>query len=405
MNEPGISYNKLSIAVRIPMKDRYIIHVDMDAFFAAIEERDRPELKGKPVVVGADPKGGKGRGVVSTCSYAARKYGIHSAMPISIAYKKCPKCIFLPVDFEKYNRVAAQIVEILGSFSPELEQVSVDEAFLDISGTYKLFGTPYETCLKIKERIKKETGLTASIGLAPNKMTAKIASGLKKPDGLVEVKKEDLVSFLEPLDAGLIWGVGPKTKEELNRMGINTIGDLAKRSEDELTGLFGKNGGWFWEVSHGIDESEVVTERETKSISNESTFDEDTTDRRLIEKELAALSELVADRLREEKIKARTIILKIRLEGFRTYTRSTTLQEPTNFTEDMIRAIQKLYEDFEIKEAKVRLVGVRASNLSLADEPDLFRAKPNTRTESLHKAIDKIKSRFGKSSISRASSK
>lgn len=387
------------------MKNRYIIHVDMDAFFAAIEERDRPELKGKPIVVGADPKGGKGRGVVSACSYAARKYGVHSAMPISSAYKICPECIFLPVDFEKYNRVSSKIVEILGNFSPELEQVSVDEAFLDITGTYKLFGTPRQTCLKIKERIKNQTGLTASIGLAPNKMAAKIASGLEKPDGLVEVKKEDLISFLCPLDVGLIWGVGPKTKWELNRMGINTIGDLAERSEDELISLFGKNGGWFWEVSHGIDESEVVTEHETKSISNESTFDEDTADRRLIEKELAALSELVADRLREGKIKARTVTLKIRLEGFHTYTRSTTLQEPTNFTEDMIRAVQKLYEDFEIKKIKVRLVGVRASNLSKTFEPDLFRANPSAKTEALHNAIDRIKIRFGKSSISRASSK
>jgi len=377
----------------------------MDAFFASIEERDRPELKGRPIVVGADPKGGKGRGVVSACSYAAREYGIHSAMPISIAYKICPECIFLPVDFEKYNSVSSKIVEILGSFSPELEQVSVDEAFLDITGTYKLFGTPHETCLKIKERIKKETGLTASIGLAPNKMAAKIASGLKKPDGLVEVEKEDLISFLGPLDVGLIWGVGSKTKEELNRLGINTIGDIAKRSKDELISLFGKNGEWFWEVSHGIDESEVVTEREAKSISNESTFDEDIADRRLIEKELAALSELVADRLREEKIKARTITLKIRLEGFRTYTRSTTLQEPMNFTEDMLKAVQKLYEDFEIKKIKVRLVGVRASNLSKAFEPDLFRAKPSAKTEALHEAIDRIKVRFGKSSISRASSK
>lgn len=384
---------------------RCIIHVDMDAFFASIEERDRPELKGKPIVVGADPKGGKGRGVVSACSYAARKYGIHSAMPISVAYKICPECIFLPVDFEKYNSVSSKIVEILGSFSPKLEQVSVDEAFLDITGTHKLFGTPHETCLKIKERIKKETGLTASIGLAPNKMAAKIASGLKKPDGLVEVNKEALVSFLKPLDVGLIWGIGPKTKEELNRIGINTIGDLAGRSKDELINLFGKNGEWFWEVSQGIDEGEVVTGHETKSISNESTFDEDTADRRLIEKEIAALSELVADRLREGKITARTITLKIRLEGFRTYTRSATLQEPTNFIEDIIRAVQKLYEDFEIKKTKVRLVGVRASNLAKDFEPDLFRTRPSAKIEALHEAIDRIKTRFGRSSISRASSK
>jgi nucleotidyltransferase/DNA polymerase involved in DNA repair len=296
-------------------------------------------------------------------------------------------------------------MRILDSFSPTLEQVSVDEAFLDITGTYKLFGTPRDTCLKVKERIKRETGLTASIGLAPNKMTAKIASGLKKPDGLVEVVKEDLMIFLEPLDVGLIWGVGAKTKEVLSKMGINTIGDLASRSKDSLIGLFGKNGIWFWEVSHGIDESEVVAEREAKSVSNEFTFEEDTADQRLVEKELAALSELVADRLREDKIKARTITLKIRLEGFQTYTRSTTLPEPTNFTEDLIKTIQKLYRDFETKERKVRLVGVRASNLSSAGESDLFQVKPSAKIESLHKAIDKIKARFGKGSISRASSK
>jgi len=298
-----------------------------------------------------------------------------------------------------------RIFDILNGFSPAVEQVSIDEAFLDITGTYKIFGGPYETCLKIKERIKKETGLTASIGLAPNKMAAKIASGLKKPDGLVEVRKEDLVSFLQPLDVGLIWGVGPKTKEALNRMGVYTIGDLAAREEDELARLFGKNGLWFWEVAHGIDDSEVIAERETKSIGNETTFENDTGDTKQVERELAALSELVSDRLREGKTKARTITLKIRLKGFETYTRSSTLQGPTNFTEDIIRVIKELYDNFEIKHRKVRLVGVRASNLTSADERDLFQAKDDAKKESIYEAIDKIKGRFGKNSISRASSR
>ena len=390
-------------AIIFYMKDRYIVHVDMDAFFAAIEERDNPELKGKPIVIGADPKGGKGRGVVSTCSYAARKFGIHSAMPISIAYKKCPDCVFLGVDMEKYSRVSQQIFDALSYFSPDIESVSVDEAFLDITGTYKRFGTPRDACVAIKRSIKKETGLIASVGLAPNKMAAKIASGLEKPDGLVEVKKEKLLEFLHPLDVSLIWGVGKKSKDVLNSIGIYTIGDIAEREKDALVRAFRKNGEWFWEMSQGIDESEIVTEREAKSISNETTFETDTADTRSIERELVSLSEQVSDRLRQDGIRARTITLKIRLEGFKTYTRSVTLDTSTNFPENIISASKKLYEDFEIKNKKMRLVGVRASNLSGAGERELFEEKGGVKKESLHKAVDKIKERFGRHSIHRAS--
>lgn len=377
----------------------------MDAFFAAVEQRDNPQYRGKPVVIGADPKAGKGRGVVSTCSYEAREFGIHSAMPISIAFRKCPGAIFLPVDMDKYSRVSDEIFTILKSFSPLIEPVSIDEAFLDISDTYRIFGSPLDTCIAIKERVKKETGLTASVGLAPTKMAAKIASGLKKPDGLVEVKKEKLLDFLRPLEVDKLWGVGPKTKAELNRMNIFTIGDLEKLSKDELAGIFGKNGIWFWEMARGIDDSPVITEHEVKSISNETTFEKDTRDKKIIEGELSWLCEQVAGRLRKENFKCRTITLKIRLEGFKTYTRAATIAAPANFPETLIRAIRKLYEDFEIKDKKVRLVGVRASGLSPADEPELFGDKNAYKKEDMHKAVDKIRQKFGEESILRASSK
>lgn len=386
-------------------KNRYIVHVDMDAFFASIEQKDNPRYRGEPVIVGADPKAGKGRGVVSTCSYEARRFGIHSAMPISIAYRKCPSAIFLPVDMEKYSRVSEQIFNILKEFSPLVEEASIDEAFLDISETYKLFGIPYDTCVAIKERIKKVTGLTASIGLAPTKMAAKIASGLNKPDGLVEVKKEKLLEFLRPLDVDKIWGVGKKTKAVLNEMGIRRIGDLAKRSKKELLSAFGKSGEWFWEMAQGIDEGEVETSREVKSVSNEITFEKDTWDKNLIRSEFAWLSEEVSGRLREANLKCQTVTLKIRLQGFKTYTRSITIAEPTNFSEVLISKIRQLYEGFEIKEQKVRLIGVRASKLSCADEKDLFRSNQDTRREKVHKAVEKIRQKFGCASIYRASSK
>ncbi|MDP1853931.1 MAG: DNA polymerase IV [Candidatus Omnitrophota bacterium] len=383
-------------------KERLIVHVDMDAFFASVEERDNPAYQGKPVVVGADPKKGKGRGVVSTCSYEARKFGIHSAMPISIAYRKCPQAIFLQGNYEKYTRVSGEIISILKNFSPLVEQVSIDEAFLDISATYKLFGTPYEVCVAIKNRIKKETGLACSIGLAPTKMSAKIASGLRKPDGLVEVKAEKLIDFLLPLDVEVLWGIGQKTKTILNQMGIYTIRDLSVRSKEELISLFGKNGAWFWDLSRGIDQSEVISEHTVKSISNEATFEKDIRDKIIIEKELALLCELVSDRLRKEGFKSRTITLKIRLEGFQTYTRAVTLPEPTNFSEDLIREIKRLFENFKTNNKRVRLVGVRASNLSIRDEESLFKDENKEKKEDVHRAIDKIREKFGRSSILRA---
>ena len=387
-------------------KKKFIVHVDMDAFFAAVEQRDNPTLCGKPVIVGADPKRGKGRGVVSTCSYEARRFGIHSAMPISIAYQKCPRAVFLRPDMERYSRVSRQIYNILYNFTPEIEPVSIDEAFLDISGTYHLFGTPRQTCSLIKSKIKDRTHLTASIGLASTKMAAKIASDLGKPDGFVEVAQEGLLDFLRPLDVGRIWGLGEKTKAILNEMGIKTIGDLARMDVRKLVYRFGKNGAHLWQLANGIDDGAVQTKTEAKSISNEITFDKDTSDKDTIEGALASLCEKVSDRLREASLKGRTATLKIRLEGFCTYTRDVTMNEATNFADVLYKQVKHTYENFDTKDKKVRLIGVKVSNLlSSTCEDSLFSEYSDKKKEDVHKAIDKIKRKFGGDSIHRAGSR
>ena len=385
---------------------RFIIHVDMDAFFAAIEQRDNPALQGKPVVVGAAPKGGKGRGVVATCSYEARKFGIHSAMPISIAYQKCPQAVFLPPDMDKYSTVSRQIFEILYDFTPDVEPLGIDEAFLDITSTYRLFGTPYQTCLLIKKRIKEETGLTASVGLAPTKMAAKIASDLKKPNGMVKVLPDRLLDFLWPLDAGRIWGLGKKGKDALNAAGIKTIGQLAKMDVRRLAQLFGNNAPHLLQLANGIDTRPVEPERETKSVSNEITFDTDTADNAQTLSALSLLCEKVSGRLRNYNLKCTTITLKIRLQGFETYTRAITIGESTYLFEIIYREIKRLYELFDRRNKKVRLVGVKASNLLPIDsQVSLFSNKSDAKREALNKALDRIKSKFGDDAICRATSR
>jgi len=377
----------------------------MDAFFAAIEQRNNPEIKGKPVVVGADPKQGEGRGVVSTCSYEARKFGIHSAMPISTAYRRCPQAIFLPVDMEKYRVVSCEVYKILYKFTPKIEPVGIDEAFLDISNSWHLFKSPLKTCILIKEKIKEELNLIASIGLGPNKMVAKIASDLEKPDGLVEVIDEELLSFLWPLDIGRIWGLGKKSKDVFNNMGIKTIGDLARTKIEIIKDTFGKNGEYFWYLANGIDEGEVEANEEVKSISNEVTFEQDTSDSDKIKGALVALCEKVSLRLRKEGLKGKTITLKIRLKGFNTYTRSKTLVKATNFVDDIYEVTEEALIEFLSKNKKIRLIGVKVSNLISAEEKDfLFIDDAEIKKERAHQAIDRIKSKFGDQAIYRAGS-
>jgi nucleotidyltransferase/DNA polymerase involved in DNA repair len=378
----------------------------MDAFFASIEQRDHPSYRNKPVIVGANPQGGAGRGVVATCSYEARVFGIHSAMPISLAYQKCPQGIFLPVDLEKYENESRRIHEILYSFTPQIEPISIDEAFCDITKSYHLFGTPRAVSELIKCRIKKETGLTASVGCAPTKMAAKIASDLRKPDGLVIVEKKELPAFLWPLDISHINGLGKKTAALLYAKGIRTIGDIAQQDCGAMVSLLGKSGAYFWELSRGIDNSEVASADEIKSVSNETTFEHDINDHNTISSTLMLLCEKVSRRLREGHIKGKTITLKVRLADFKTYTRAITRTAPTNFADVIFKEIHTLWITFEYKYARIRLLGVKASQLRPADaHDDLFSAAVDGKREKIHEVIDQIQTRFGDDAIGRATGK
>jgi DNA polymerase-4 len=339
---------------------RRILHVDMDAFFASVEEGRRPELRGKPVIIGGsgDPSQ---RGVVSTASYEARKYGIHSAMPLMKAYRLCPHAVFLPVDYQEYSRVSHIIKEILAEFSPVMEDVGIDEAFLDISDLEK---SSEQIAYEIKEKIKSKTGLTCSIGIATNKLLAKIASDLQKPDGLTIITEGDLEARIWPLPVRKLWGVGPKTEGYLKELKILTIGDLAAASGDYLIEQFGKSyGQYLYEASHGIDDSPLATQWEPKSSSRETTFQSDTENWQTIAKALAEQVRDVADDLKKRGYTCRNVTVKIRFSDFQTQTRARTLPEPTDNIETLRREAFCCLSKFELKK-KVRLVGFRAGRLS-----------------------------------------
>lgn len=378
--------------------------MDMDAFYASIEQRDDPSLKDKPVIVGADPKKGAGRGVVSACSYEARRFGIHSAMPISIAYRRCPQAVFLPVDMPKYVRESRRVFEILNRFTPLIEPLSIDEAFLDITNSHHLFGTPEETCRKIKLAIQQETGLTASVGLAPNKHTAKIASDMAKPDGFLRVRQEDLLEFLHPLPVERIWGVGEKTKQAFKAIGIQTVGDLARQDLRDILHRFGEHGEHAWRLANGIDPREVRVQPGIKSIGHEHTFDVDETMPDKILDVLMSLCERVSRRLRKAGLKGRTITFKVRFADFKTHTRSITIQRPTNFADEIFALAAQKAKDFELGTQPVRLIGVQVSGLEKSSlQPSLFdQSLPEEhRKERLHRALDEIKDRFGEKAIKR----
>ncbi len=386
------------------MRCRYIAHVDMDAFFAAIEQRDNKSLSSKPVIIGADPKAGKGRGVVSTCSYEARKFGIKSAMPISYAYRLCPEGVYLRPNMKKYLTVSESIYDIFHHFTPSVEMVSVDEAFLDVTASCHIFGGPRSTCRAIKNKIKQDTGLSCSIGLAPNKLAAKIASDLKKPNGFVEVLEGEVGRFLEPLPVEKMWGIGKRGKKMLNDIGVNTIGDIAKSDSYTLYKYFGKNGLYFLELAKGIDQRPVEPIEEIKSMSNEVTFENDSFDRAKVLSCLLGLSEKVSRRLREEGLKAKTMTLKIRLSGFRTHTFSKTITTATNFSDCIYAIAKSLFLGFYSGSKGVRLVGLKASRLLASEIKDtLFNDSVQIKKrERIHKAIDSINKKFGDKTIHRA---
>jgi DNA polymerase-4 len=346
---------------------RRLLHIDMDAFFSAVEEKRHPELAGKPVVVGGEGDPTK-RGVVSTASYEARKFGIHSAMPLRTAHKLCPDAIFLPVDYEEYSRVSEEVKAILSAFSPIMEDVGIDEAFLDISSIDR----PSEEIAKeIKKRIKEETGLACSIGIAPNKLLAKMASDMQKPDGLIIIAEDDIQGRIWPLSVRKLWGVGPKTEAYLKEMGIQTVGDLASLSLDRLVEEFGQSyGSYLYEASRGIDESPLVTHWEPKSISRETTFQRDVDNWQVIAKTLAELTKEVVINMKEEGYQGRTVTLKIRFNDFKTYTRAKSLNKHTDLEEEIRRAAFDCLGRLELKK-KVRLIGVRVSNLKKSSPPSL----------------------------------
>jgi DNA polymerase IV len=332
--------------------------MDMDAFFAAVEEKRHPELKGKPIVIGGSGDPTK-RGVVSTASYEARKYGIHSALPLRTAYNLCPKAVFLPVDYDEYSRVSRIIKHALKEISPIMEDVGIDEAFLDISEIDK---PSEEIAQAIKKRIMEETGLTCSIGIASNKLLAKIASDMQKPDGLTIITGRDIEERIWPLPVRKLWGVGPKTEASLKNIGINTIGDLALIPIDSLVENYGESyGHYLYEASRGIDESSLVTHWEPKSVSRETTFQTDTNNWQTIAKTIAALAEEVVDDIKQKGYKGRTVTLKVRFSDFKTYTRSKTLDESTDSIDDIRRAAFDCLKRVELK-MKVRLIGIRITH-------------------------------------------
>jgi len=331
----------------------------MDAFFAAVELKRHPELIGKPLVIGGSGDPGQ-RGVASTASYEARKFGIHSAMPLKTAYNLCPHAVFLPVDYEAYSRESQRIKDILRRFTPIMEDVGIDEAFLDISGIDK---PSEEIAQEIKGQIKKETGLTCSIGIAPNKLIAKIASDMEKPDGITIILQNDIESILHPLPVRKLWGIGPKTESALNEIGVETIGALASLSLDILVDRFGPSyGTYLYHASRGIDNSPLITHWEPKSISRETTFQKDISNWQFIARNLAELTRDVVTDMKENGFKARTFSVKIRFSDFETLTRSQTIHEPTDSEEDIRKATFTCLKRIELKK-KVRLIGVRASHL------------------------------------------
>ena len=343
------------------------MHIDMDAFYSSVEQRENPSLEGKPVIVGADPKGGKGRGVVAGCSYEARKFGVHSAQPISLAYRLCPNGVYLRPNFTLYEQASEQVMSLLRQFSERLEQISIDEAFMDVTGKVPGFDEAAALATKIKQEIKEKTQLTCSVGVAPNKSVAKIASDFKKPDGLTIVPPERLREFLAPLPVGKISGIGKKSSEVLKKMGINSIGELAATHPSKLIDVFSKYGTRLWQVANGIDEDEVVTSYPIKSISSETTFEEDVSDKEKIMKAFASLIDDVHSRVLSQKMLFRTVGIKVRLEDFTTFTRARTHSRYTNDKTVMDEYVKRLFAEFETSQKKIRLVGVRVANMRQMD--------------------------------------
>jgi len=340
----------------------------MDHFFTAVEEREHPEYKGKPVIVGANPKEGKGRGVVSTCNYEARRFKIRSGMPISKAWKLCPEAVYLPVNYELYVKVSNEIMSMLRAYADKFEQWGIDEAFLDVSSKVKDYIEAEALAKQIKREIYEREKLTCSIGIGPNKLVAKIASDFQKPDGLTMVKEDEVEKFLASLPVRKLLWVGRKTEEKLKALGIKTIGDLARYDPSVLAETFGVVGTQLYLMAHGIDKSEVEEKGEIKSISRERTFEEDTSDFNLILNALDKLSEEVCNDVLRQNLYFKTVTVKVRYENFETHTHSKTLPIITNRLQDLKKTAEELIQDYLTLDRKMRLIGLRVSNFASTEK-------------------------------------
>lgn len=375
---------------------KWIIHVDMDAFFASVEQRDNPEFQGKPVIVG----GLSGRGVVSTASYEARKYGVRSAMPMVEARRRCPAGVFLSGNHRKYVEVSQQIMDILADFTPLVEPLSLDEAFLDMTGTEWLYNNIEEAAKQIKARLKAEVGLVASAGIAPNKFLAKLASDLDKPDGLFIIRSGEERSAIARLPVERLWGVGRATGDILRKLGITTIGKLAETNLAVLRQHCGNFAEELVRLAQGIDDRPVIPWHEPKSIGKETTFEHDLINPKQVEEELLLLAEKVGWRLRRYGYSARTITVKIRFASFKTITRSKTLPDPTNFDECIFEAAQAVWSNIRMDEG-IRLVGITATNLQAGcGQMSLFGDDQDKR-QAMYNAVDKLKAKFGEKIITK----
>jgi DNA polymerase-4 len=389
------------------VSERAILHGDLDAFYASVEQRDHPEYRGKPVIVGGGPND---RGVVSAASYEARKFGVHSAMPLIQAGKLCPQGIFVPGNGAAYEEASDAVMALFALRTPLVEPISLDEAFLDVTGTAHLFGGPERCGRELKKDVLEQVGLVLSVGLASNKLCAKVASDLRKPDGFVIVPRGGEAAFLAPLPLKRLWGVGPKTQQVLEDLGMRTIGDLAAADPALLEARLGEHGATIRQRARGIDEDrDVVAEPgDPKSIGHAHTFDRDTLDRAQLENTLLRLSEGVGRRLRKHRLRGRTVTLQLRVAPFETRTRQRTLHEPTADDLTIYETARTLLRDALAADraagrvSPVRLVGVTASGLVGGEQLDLF---SGARVARLNAALDAVRSRFGDAALDRASAR
>lgn len=379
---------------------RFILHVDMDAFFAAVEQLDHPELRGKPVLVGhAGP-----RAVVAAASYEARVFGCHSAQPIAVARRNCPQAIIMPGRFERYREISHQVFEIFGRYTPLVEPLSIDEAFLDVTASLPLFGPAEQIAGRIKRDIRQTTGLTASVGVAPNKFLAKLASDMNKPDGLVILDESNIPTILPPLPISRIYGIGPKTAERLAGIGIRTFADIVRMPLDVLEDRVGSDAEYYQRLSRGEDDRPVTSDHEAKSIGQEQTFGEDLAEADDIRRVLLEETEQVGERLRRHELRARCVTVKIRFGDFQTITRRTTLPQPTDATAELWTAARELFDQWAKEHfAPVRLIGMSASHFKdEAGQLELFPDPQHQRRRKLDETLDRINQRFGQRTIHRS---